>query len=98
MEGGREASQEGMASRQEWAVSIQCTGMMNHAWDGSHSKATSLFTGANEASAVTRSESECCGGGGRKEPELKTQRELEVTFSIICHGARKHPNHSIRIC
>lgn len=65
----------------------QCTGMMNHAWDGSRSKATSLFTGANEASAVTHSESECCcGGGASKEPELKTQRELEVAFSILCPG------------
>lgn len=47
-----------MASKQEWAVSSQCTGMMNHACDGSHSKATSLFTGANEASAVTNSQSQ----------------------------------------
>lgn len=61
-EGGQEASQEEMASKQEWAVSTQCTGMMNHACDGSRSKATSLFTGANEASAVTNSESQCCCG------------------------------------
>lgn len=51
-----------MASRQEWAVSIPCAGIMNHAWDGSRSKATALFTGANEASAVTHSESGCCCG------------------------------------
>lgn len=51
-----------MASKQDWAVSSRCTGMMNHACDGTQSKATSLFTGANEASAVTDSESECCGG------------------------------------
>lgn len=58
----KEASQEEMALRQEWAVSSWCTGMMNHACDGSHSKATSPFTGANEASADTHSESECCCG------------------------------------
>lgn len=73
----------------------QCTGMMNHAWDGSRSKATSPFTGANEASAVTHSESECCrGGGASKEPELKTQRELEVAFSILCPGVQKHQTTS----
>lgn len=59
-EGRKEASQEEKALRQEWAVSSRCSGMMNHACDGSHSKATSLFTGANEASAVTNSEYECC--------------------------------------
>lgn len=57
---GREASQEEMGSRQEWVVSSQCTGMMNHACDGSRSKATPLFTGANEAFAVTNLELECC--------------------------------------
>lgn len=56
--GEREASQEEMASRQEWVVSSQCTGMMNHACNGSRSKATTLFTGTNEASAVTNLESE----------------------------------------
>lgn len=59
-ERGREAFQEEMASRQEWAVSSQYTGMMNHTCDGSHSKTTWLFTGANEASAVMNSESESC--------------------------------------
>ena len=59
----------------------RCTGMMNHAWDGSHSKATSLFTGANEASAATHSESECCrGGGASEEPELKTQGNWRSPF------------------
>lgn len=61
MEKGRETSQEEMVSRQKWAVSSQCTGMINHACDGSHSKAALLFTGANEAFAVTNSESECSG-------------------------------------
>lgn len=57
-EGGRETSQDEMASRQDWVVSSQCTGMMNHACNGSRSKATMLFKEANEASTVTNSESE----------------------------------------
>lgn len=97
LEKGRETSQEGMVSRQEWAVSSQCTGMINHACAGSRSKAALLFTGANEAFAATHSESECCGGGGNAVPEQKAQREMEVAFSIICHGDRQHQNHSIRI-
>lgn len=66
-----------MASRQEWAVSSQCTGMMNHACGGSHSKTTSLFTGANEASAVMNSESEsCCDWGGSKKPEQENTKGI----------------------
>lgn len=40
-----------MAKKWEWLCQISIE-MINHVCDGSHSMATSLFTGANEASAV----------------------------------------------
>lgn len=53
-----------MALRREWLCQISIE-MTNHVCDGSHSLATLLFTGANEASAVASAESECCCGEGK---------------------------------
>lgn len=55
-EGGRVASQEEKASRQERAALGRGAGGRNQACDGSRSTAPSLRTGANEASAARNSE------------------------------------------
>lgn len=50
-----------MALRLEGLCQVS-TEVINHVCDGSHSVATLLFTGTNEASAVPSAESECCCG------------------------------------
>lgn len=95
-------SQEEVASRQEWVVSSWCLRMMDHVCGGSHSKATSLFTGANEASAVTTSQSlhvvaEEEARSLSYKKKKKKQRELEVAFSIICHKEGQHLTYYVRM-
>lgn len=91
-----EVSQQEMASRQEQVVPNQCTGMMNHACDGSQSRATSLFTAANEASAVTNTVSECCGWGRSKGVELRKKDKGSWRLDFLA-CFKKRQNHSVRM-